>query len=75
MTVDENNFLHSFDNNPATFYLGIDNDVYYSHGFLHNINGPTVGGYFVDEYWIMGKKLSKKEWELEVNRLNFLKEI
>ena len=87
-TVDENGFLHSYNNNPARKHRTIINSIvngaiikYFKHGNAHNLYGPSEIGEFNDSsynfygYAIDGKFMWKKDWEIESNRLLMLGEL
>ena len=77
--VDENNFLilHlSYLDNGLKFY-----ERHYKDGFSHNLDGPAysifrIDGMIVNYYYIEGKEYkTKRDWEIEVNRIEMLGEI
>ena len=83
--VDNNNFLHNEDG-KASLIWNNDNGTIYKiqynfHSLIHNLFGSAIIYYnedgTIDEerYGIFGKRLTKQEWELEVNRIKMLEEI
>ena len=77
ITVDENNFLHSYDDNSAWSSIGYgDFYSWYSHGVLHRIVGPAEYIDGDEEYYINGIEYKTRGgWEIELNRIKFLKEL
>ena len=81
ITVDSNSFRHSFNDEPAVIVNNNYDEnqilLYFNHGRKHRLTGPAT--IFKDlniiSYYIEGVKLSKEEWETEVNRIQMLNEI
>lgn len=60
---DQENKLHN-DRGPAL--ISPKEKAYYQHGYLHNEEGPArILSNGTKEYWLHGKPLSQKEWELQ----------
>ena len=85
-TVDENNFFHSYNDEPAEIWYEKNGDKiknseeWFYNGYRHRLNDPAKiiyinGKIGLKEYYIHGKQLTKEEWEIEVNRLEMLQEI
>ena len=89
ITVDFNNYEHSFSNKPSSIYYTVNFnnklvkqfELWYNHGTCHRLTGPAVIYYsseykiIVKEYWIDGKQLTQEEFEIETNRIKLLNEI
>jgi hypothetical protein len=67
-TVDENDKMHSFGDNPA-FICARGHKFWYKHGVYHRENGPAIiwcdgkKNYFLD-----GAGYSKEEWQAELDK-------
>ena len=75
-TLNSDGFLHSFNNQPALFTPDRRYLYWFKNGYLHNEN--NIGFYNrainKSEYYIENKQLTKRDWEIAVNRINMLKE-
>ena len=83
--VDENNFEHNENGLPSTIRyknqekFTKESADYRIHGKVHNLFGPAIIWYLyntkIDEfYFLYGKELNKREWEIEKNRIKMLEE-
>lgn len=68
-------FFKSFFNEIYRYKDVTDNvEKYVKDGMLHREDGPAVirkdGDKKIEEYWLFGEKLTKREWELKVEQIN-----
>ena len=86
ITVDSDNFEHSFDDKPSTIITDVLNGsirykYWFNHGKKHRFTGPAFISYYDDgtisnkEYWIEGEEISQEEFELLNNRCELLNEL
>ena len=85
ITVDKNNFQHSFNDQPAFIYYfksgKIESEWWMNHGYEHRLTGPAMIEYWdnddliISHYYLYGNLLTKEQWETEVNRIKMLNEI
>ena len=86
-TVDSNNFLHSFNDepayirNPSKSYLVHKSLTWFNHGTKHRLFGSAFIQYNEDgtiydkEYRIEGKELTQEQGETQTNRYKLLNEL
>ena len=83
-SVDENNYLHSFDDNPSASYTTATGGIqerWSKHGITHRLTGPSFickkssGEIWLFRYEIEGKEYAQEEFEVIANRINLLNEL
>ncbi len=69
-TLDPNGNFHSYSDRPARLFEHGDR-MWYHHGLLHRTQGPArifVNPFnAVEEFWILGKRYTKKDFRRKLN--------
>ncbi len=62
VSTDDDNQLHSYDNQPAYYNHVTSYRAYYLHGSLHNILGPAIISISKKQYFIHGVEYSYSQF-------------
>ncbi len=77
-TLDPNGNFHSYSDRPARLFEHGDR-MWYHHGLLHRTQGPArifVNPFnAVEEFWILGKRYTKKDFRRKLNLGTFKAEV
>lgn len=77
-TFDSNGNFHSYSDRPARLFEHGDK-MWYHHGLLHRTQGPArifVNPFnAVEEFWILGKRYTEKDFRIKLNLGTFKEEV
>lgn len=76
VTFDDNNEIHSIDNEPA-IVSKLGSKMWFDHGKLHRLNGPScVFANGNKEFWIAGQQVTEivtkyaEEWSVDIDTMD-----